>query len=234
MAMVLIAGSAIPAANEKASFITTHAADFHPGGRVDIEDSFGDLHITGWDESRIEVVVKRKTQKEYDPASIARAEEMLKRVVVDVEELGPNHFVIATHFPDRNLLTRPLRGKSNLDLSYEVRIPRSTAVYVKHDVGEVRIDDISGDVNATCRIGEIHINLPADVAFDIDAKARIGNVDSAVPPHATRAGLLGSHLETDTQSERKLYARVGIGDISIQPSSDAADDEMRPLEVEII
>jgi len=234
MAMVLIAGSAIPAANEKASFITTHASDFNPGGRVDIEDSFGDLHVTGWDESRIEVVVKRKTQKEYDPASIARAEEMLKRVVVDVEELGPNHILIATHFPDRNLLTRPLRGKTNLDLSYEVRIPRNTAIHVKHDIGEVRIDDISGDVNATCRIGEIHINLPADVAFDIDAKTRIGNVDSEVPPHGKRTGLLGGRVETDGQSDRKLYARVGIGDISIQASGDTPDDEMRPLEVEII
>jgi hypothetical protein len=228
MAMVLIAGSAIPAGNERATFITTHAADFKPGGQLDIEDSFGELHVTGWDESRIEVVVNRKTQKEYDAAGIARAEELLKRVVVDVEELGPNHFVIATHFPDRNLLTRPLRGKSNLDLTYEVRIPRNTAVNVKHDIGEVVIDDISGDVKATCRIGEIHINLPADVAFDIDAKARVGNVDSAVPHQARRA------FDTVAQSERKLYARVGIGDITIRPGDQSIEDELEPLEVEVI
>lgn len=231
-AMLLIAGSAIPAANEKASFVTTHAADFNPGGRVDIEDSFGELHITGWDEPRIEVVVSRKTQKEYDPAGIARAEEMLRRVVVDIEQPQPDHIVIATHFPDRNLLTRPLRGKTNLDLTYEVRIPRNSALWVKHDIGDVRIDGISGDVNATCRVGDINVNLPADVAYDIDARSRIGSVNT--PFSERRSGLLGGHAASDLEAERKLYARVGIGEITIRPDSAASDDEIHPLEVEVI
>src|SRR5947208_305783 len=116
-AMLLVAAPVIPAGNERASYVTTHAADFNPGGRVDVEGSFGELHITGWDQPRIEVVVKRKTQKEYDPARIARAEELLRQVVVDIEELNAGHLVITTRFPDRNLLTRPLKGKTNLDLT---------------------------------------------------------------------------------------------------------------------
>jgi hypothetical protein len=221
-AMLLVAVPVIPAGNERASYVTTHASDFNPGGRVDVEGSFGELHITGWDQPRIEVVVKRKTQKEYDPARIARAEELLRQVVVDIEELNAGHLVITTRFPDRNLLTRPLKGKTNLDLTYEIRLPRNTALNVHHDVGDVRIDDISGDVNATCKIGEIVISAPPEISFAIDAKARIGSVDSRIP------------ADTAAQADRTLYARVGIGDIRIIPASDLIEDEMHPLEVEII
>jgi hypothetical protein len=222
-AMLLVAAPVIPAGNERASYLTTHAADLNPGGRVDIEGSFGELHVAGWDQPRIEVVVQRKTQKDYDPARIAKAEEMLRQVVVDIEERQPGYMVITTRFPDRNVFTRPLKGKSNLDLSYEIRLPRDTALRIAHDIGDVRIDEMSGDVNATCHIGEIKINVPVDLSVEVDAKARIGNVDSRITS------------DPPGQADRKLYARVGVGDIQIRPAMQITeDDEVRPLEVEII
>ncbi|MGH9661130.1 MAG: hypothetical protein ACRD96_21460, partial [Bryobacteraceae bacterium] len=172
---------------------------FAPGGVVAIVDSFGVLSIEGWDRPDVEVWVTKKTRKEYtDPG---KGVEELDRVVVTPVKESDARFVVTTEFPSRNLFTRPLRGKTNVELEYKIRVPRYSSLHIKHDIGEVRIKDVAGSINATARIGELSLTLP-DGDYHIDARKRIGEVSSDFlsVPGATR----------------QLYLRLGIGEINIR------------------
>jgi len=215
--LIVVAGSRVVGANEKASLTTMDASDFGPGGRIEIKNSFGDLRVVGWDQPRVEVMVVREVNSAEGSVAKTDAEARLRKTVVAVQLASPGHMIIATDSPQK--------AKSGLDLTYEIRVPRKTDLVVNHDTGDVRIEDIEGDVSATCKTGEITVDLPANISFSIDAAAENGDVESIA------SGAPGL-------SEHKLYARVGVGDIVVRPpnagSSRDDADEFRPLVIDII
>jgi len=212
LALPLLAAGAWPSTTgkDKAEITEREQFAFAPGGVVEIVDSFGELRVEGWDRPDVEVLTIRASRKRYEPDELDKGLGELERIVITPLKTSETRFVITTEFPSRNLFSRPLRGKTNVELEYHIKVPRQSSLYIKHDIGEVNIIGVAGNIEATSRIGEITLRVPEDEFYRVDARTRIGEVNSEVPSHPSAAG-------------RRLYLRVGIGEINIHKLPSARD-----------
>lgn len=204
---------------QKARVASTERIEFGMRGLIQIVDSFGEVRVEGWDKPEVELVVHKSTQKQYLPKDLAKGLKELERVKVTMERVGESELlVIHTTYPPRTP-TRLWRGKTNLQLEYTIRIPRTSRLMVKHDIGEVSIANVDGDIEATNRIGELRLDLPEANQYApmyVDARVKIGDVSSEFGPETQRQKLLGAKLAGDPAAPtRRLYLRVSIGDIQV-------------------
>jgi len=205
-------------AKSEAESTTTQSLEFGAKGTIQIVDSYGSVKVEGWDKEEVELTVTKKTQKKYEPKNLAKAAKELERVTVTMEPIGETAMlVINTTYPSRTP-SRLLRGKTNLNLNYLIKVPRQSALFIKHDIGEVSVTNISGDIEATARIGDIHLQLPEEQNYAVDARVRIGDVSSEFGPDAQRQGLfsVGAKLAGEPSTPtRRVFVRLGIGDIEV-------------------
>jgi hypothetical protein len=207
---------------QKARVVDTEQTVFSSGGTIELQDSFGQVSIEGWDRAEVELTVIKTTQRKYSELEMPHAMTELDRILIGTERPSDNHLVITTTFPDRNL-TRPLRGKSNVDLEYHIRAPRQTRLIVKHDTGEVNVSDIVGDMRVTARIGDISLHLSPEARYAVNAKAKVGEVCSEWG-NSMRDHLIGAQaIEHADPPAYELYLRVGIGDISVHKLVEEAE-----------
>jgi hypothetical protein len=204
-------------AKQQARISTTEKFEFGKNGTIQIIDSFGSVHVEGWDQPEIELTVTRASQKKYEAKDLPKRLKDLERIKVVVERVSESSMlVIRTTFPARTP-TRMMRGKSNLDLDYKIKVPRTCRLFIKHDIGEVVVSNIDNDIEATNRIGELALHLPEDGKYAVDAKVKIGDVSSAFGPETHRQKLVGARMQNDSPADaRRLYLRVGIGDIHVE------------------
>jgi predicted membrane protein len=219
--LALATGSGIlarhtPILTEPAEAIDMQQSLFTSGGTLELKDSMGDVEIVGWDQPQVEVTVRKFTERTYAPQEMEKALAQLERIVVRTDQVADDHLVIRTEFPSWNLFTRLLGGKSNVHLSYTIRVPKQTRLIIRHDVGEVRVHDVAANMDVTARIGDIDVNLPDDERYTIDAKAHIGDVSSDWCPAAQRYSAEGEMLP-DAIAHR-VTLRVGVGDITVRKS----------------
>src|ERR1022692_3161649 len=106
---------------------------------------------------------------------------------------------------------------SRFDLEYHIKAPSTARIIASHDVGDVNIDGLVGDIQVTLLQGEIMLHLPEDGEYNINAKSQFGNVNSDFPgPEKRRWWLLGHRsVNENSQAAHKLTLRVGFGDIVI-------------------
>ena len=184
---------------------------------IHLDDSFGEVQVEGWSRDEVEVSVSKSTRKEYRPGDQAKGRAELDSVRVSARQDKDNGVVISTVFPSRNLFTRPLRRKTNVELVYKIRVPRRSNLYIKHDIGEVQVKDVIGHIEVSNRIGEIALKLPDHEQYTVDARVKIGDVSSDFNCCDTQRQLLvGARLAEDHQPDaHQLILRLGIGDINI-------------------
>jgi hypothetical protein len=204
-------------AREKAQVTTTQRQEFGSRGSIYIVDSFGEVEIEGWDQPEVEVIVTRTTQKEYEPKDLVKAVKELERIKVEMELVSESTLLIVkTTFPPRTP-KRLLRGKTNINLDYTIKVPRHSKLVIKHDIGEVQVTNVHGDMEVTNRIGEVSLKLPGENQYAVDARVKIGDVSSEFGQTTDRQKLLGAKLEGDSPATaRKLFLRVGIGEIQVK------------------
>jgi predicted membrane protein len=197
---------------------TTQSLEFGSKGTIQIVDSFGSVKVEGWDKEEVELTVTKRTQKKYEPKDLAEAAKQLERFKITMESVGETSLlVINTAYPSWTP-ARMFRGKTNLKLDYVIKIPRQSTLLIKHGIGEVEVNNVSGDIETTASIGDVRLNLPEDQSYAVDAHVRIGDVSSEFGQTTHRQGLLavGAKLtgEPDTPT-RRIFLRVGIGDIQV-------------------
>lgn len=211
---VLLATTDPMGLKQKARVVDTEQMVFASGGTIEIQDSFGQVSVEGWDRPEIELTVIKTTQKTYSSIEMPHAIAELDRILVGTERPSDNHLIISTAFPDRSI-GKLLRGKSNVQLEYHIRAPRRIRLIVRHDVGEVNVSDIVGDILVTARVGDISLHLSPEARYAVDAKAKIGDVCSEWG-NATREHVIGAKaLNPSGPPAYELYLRVGIGDITV-------------------
>ncbi len=185
---------------------TAESAPFASGGAIDILDSFGEVQVEGWDKPDVEIKISKGTGRNATPEEEARARAKLERVKVVSSKKSADRLQIASTVPFRN----------NLDLTYRIKVPRETHLTIRHDIGEVKVVNVSGNITVTNRIGEIDLRLPENQEYEIDARSRIGGVDSQFKGKSSRPFLVGEKLVSGAPgAARRIYLRVGIGGIEI-------------------
>jgi hypothetical protein len=207
---------------DKARVVDTEQMVFASGGTIELQDSFGQVSVEGWDRPEVELTVIKTTHKAYSSDEMPRAIAELDRILVGTERPSDNHLIISTVFPDRSV-RRLLRGKSNVQMEYHIRAPRRIRLIVRHDIGEVDVSGIIGDIRVTARVGDISLRLPAEVRYAVNAKARIGDVCSDWGA-SEREHLIGSKAtQSSDLPAYELYLRVGVGDISVCKLAEEAE-----------
>lgn len=202
---------------QKAVVSNTQHLDFPSGGQLRFVHSTGDLTIEAWDQPGIEMTTIRSTKEDYDDKDREKAAGEFQKIQVETERKG-DELVVTTKFPHLDLPPpTPFGAATNFDLEYHIKAPRNARVTIDHNIGEVHIEDISGEIHVTARQGLILLHLPEDGKYAIDAKSDVGAVNSDFPGTEHRAGLIFGHHFTGNPSgaAQKLYLRIRYGDVVI-------------------
>jgi hypothetical protein len=185
---------------------STQRIEFIPRGVIRIQKSFGEMFVDGWDKNEVEVTVIKAIKASDTPEDQERARHKLETVNITASKQSADTILIASSLPFRK----------NLDLVYRIKVPRESDLFIKHDIGEVTVDGVLGDLEITSRIGEISVNLQDGREYNIDAKVKIGEVQSAFSGKSKRSYLLSEKFSRDDRTEsHRVYLRVGIGEIAI-------------------
>lgn len=183
----------------------TERMEFPPAGTLRFVNSNGELTVEGWDQPGVEITTIKsgETAKQWEGVGIT-------------SERKGGEIVVTTVFPKHRRLARPFLGLSDSHIEYRIKAPRSARVTIEHNVGEVHISGITGEIHATDRMGQITVQLPQDGQYAIDAKSKLGAIDSDFPGHEFQKHKFGhAFFHEAPPSSQKLYLRVGFGDITI-------------------
>jgi hypothetical protein len=175
----------------------TQRLDFPSGGTLRLEQSLGTLTIEGWDLPEMEITTSSP-----------------KNVSVSTERRG-NEVIVQTNYPHPRIPRNPIIGGSNFTVEYLIKIPATAKVIAHHQVGQVNVDDVFGDIEATLMQGEILLHLPQDGRYVIDAHSGYGSVNSDFPGKEQRRHFLGHAFINQAAAPHKLNLRVKFGDIVI-------------------
>src|SRR5690349_21445248 len=109
--LLILPGGLQAGSRERASISSTQTLSFDPEGVIQLEQSFGEVQIEGWDRPEVEITTIRSTQKKYTDADRAAAEKELEGIAITAVKQGEDRLKITTQFPSRSA-SRPLRAKT--------------------------------------------------------------------------------------------------------------------------
>jgi hypothetical protein len=177
----------------------TQQLEFPSGGTLRLERSIGTLYIEGWDRPDMEI-----TTTHPDDVHIST-----KRQGTEV--------IVDTDYPKPKIPRNPLIGGSNFTVEYTIKVPSTARLIAHHQVGQVNVDNLSSDIEATMLQGEILLHLPQDGRYIINARSDDGAVNSDFAGQEKRRWwFLGHSLLNQTQGPaHKLDLVVRFGDIVI-------------------
>ena len=114
---------------QKVTVSTTELIPFANSVSVHLKDTFGEVHVEGWDRNEVEVRLTRSTQKKYAAAAYTSQARRLEKIKL-----------LATKDPSGNLLVEtkklPFLTKNNLALEYKVKVPQGIYLKIKHSISE--------------------------------------------------------------------------------------------------
>jgi hypothetical protein len=216
-------GASLQAAGIKTVQVSkTEAMDFPAGGTLRIENSTGDINIEGWDQPGIEITTIKSSKNDQQTENREKTLKELGRVEITAKRNG-NELVIATQYPHHQAppYLWPLSRVTNFDLEYDIKLPRNAKIVVRHDAGNIYLDEITGDVDAQARQGQITLRLTGDTPRAIDAKSVSGSINSDFPGQETRKVFTFGHQFVDSPSAaQSLHLRIGFGDIILLKAHD--------------
>ena len=200
-----------------------------PGGRLEIENVNGRIHVTPSDGNQVEIVAQKKAKAVSDDA----AKEALGRIEI-IDTVSGSSVHVETKVPRTNGM---LGGST--EVSYTVRVPAAMdvkfvtvngGIEISRLTGRIAVEttnggivarEVGGPIAATttnggvevdlttvakggvklgCTNGGIKLRLPADAAATISASVANGGIDAD-----------GVRLETTESSRRSLEARMNGG-----------------------
>jgi hypothetical protein len=216
---LLFAAGEVPQTDEAPQTVQvthTERVDFPAGGTLRLKNSMGELTIEGWDRPDVEITTIKSTALAVASRDRDKASHQLEKVRVSVAPQGSD-LVITTEFPRHHFLFLKwgLWPASDLDLEYRIKVPMNAKVDVDQIAGEVHLENLTSDIRAVDHNGFISLLLPQDGQYDIDAKAKLGDVVSDFPGHGNRTHWFGHQFVQATKAAHQLYLRTSFGDIVI-------------------
>ena len=91
--------------------------------------------------------------------------------------------------------------KSGVTTEYQIHVPRASRLEIHHGGGYVFVADVTGDIEATSRHGDILLMLPGPGPYSIDAKSKFATSPPtlrATPSASTRSVSDSSALARNT------------------------------------
>jgi hypothetical protein len=207
----------------------TERVSFLPGGTIQIDSSYGNLTVEGWDEQEVEVTVTKSTDRFFQPGQKERIEKRFDEIHVSTERRSDKEVAISTNLPTRHniissilpsrriVVTMPKRTKRGVTVEYTVHVPRDSRLVVHHDNGYIWVSDVTGDIEVNSHTGDMIVMLPDPGPYSIDARTRLGCVTSDFSGKRRSQYLVGTQFAVAGQSlSRNVRLRMGRGSITIK------------------
>jgi hypothetical protein len=204
-------------AEQKAAETKTEHLDFPAGGLLRMVHSTGYIRIETWGGPGIELTTIKSTKEEVDAADRARAEREFQNIQIKPVRNG-DELTIETSFPHLALPPPTPLGKAvNFRLEYHIKAPPNTRLAIDHNIGEVNIENILGEIQVKARQGQILLHMPQDRQYAIDAKSGVGAVNSDFPGSSHRAGLIFGRrfVGSAPGGAQRIRLRIRYGDVVI-------------------
>jgi hypothetical protein len=208
----------------------TEQVDFVPGGTIRLDGSYGDLFVEGRDQTEVELTVTKSMRYKYESAESPRAAQHMESVRVVMERRSPTELTISTVASSRSkpFATgqdfRPLKN-SDVMLEYHLLVPHNSRLVIHQGTGDLLVRDVTGDIEATCPMGDIVLWLSGRGTYSIDARSRAGTVSSDFSGATHSYYLFGQTFTSlNPALSQRLHLRVGFGGITIKsilPESEA-------------
>jgi hypothetical protein len=202
--------------------VTAERVPFAPGGTIQVSGSVGELNIEGWDRAEVEITVMRSTYRADTPQQRDLAQRQLSAIKVTAERKSPTELAIHTAFPPRGFWAEVAHRRPDVQIEYRIRVPRDSKLVLRHSSGDILVYDVAGDIDASVRIGDIVMQLPAAGQYAFDARCRFGNVYSDFAGNYHIAYPASERFaQPGPAPAKRVYLRVGIGSIKIQKMAPA-------------
>lgn len=203
--------------NHNIHLTKTEHFDFQPGGTLRMKNSTGVLDVEGWDRPEVEITVIRSSFVDIPEKDRDKELALLNRVDVKTEHTG-NELVVTTTFPAAKFPIPDFAyGENKFALEYHIRAPFNTHLVADHDIGEINVDNLTADIDATLVEGNILLRLPEHAVYAIHAKSDLGSITSDYPGAEKKRPWPFGHRVTanPTGSPHNLNLKVGFGDIIV-------------------
>lgn len=147
---------------------------------MSIDNSYGNLNITSWNENRIMIEVRIKTNGNNED----KVQKKLDEISVNFEA-GRDMVSAKTIFNQNNNNWNWNWGGSNnvnMQVDYFIKAPVKNNVHLNNDYGSIIMDRIDGHAKINCDYGRLEIGelrgRNNELNFDYTSKSRIGYMNS--------------------------------------------------------
>jgi len=163
--------------------------DFSQNGRIRMDLSAGEYHISGSPDNRI-----RLEWSVRDPAQLPRV-----KARADVRDRE------ATITTD---------GPMNKGLNVAIQVPKQADLYVRLTAGDLRIEGIQGNKDVELHAGDVRIDVGrAEDYRNVDASVWAGDITA--PPFQVNKGGLFRSFDWHGKGPYRLHAKLKAGDLHL-------------------
>jgi predicted Ser/Thr protein kinase len=209
-------------AGDSSDFSKSFAVD--PNGSLTMDVDRGDVQITGGGGGTVEIRVERQVRS----ASDADASKILKAEYVVLEHNGDQVSITAQNpFVLHSSSWWSWWNQANLDVHYEITVPRNFTVQSKTSGGDVKVSGVLGKVNITTMGGELECT---DIGGAVDGKTMGGSVHARGCSGALDLQTMGGDITVDEFSGPDVQATTSGGSVSADfAAAPTADCELHTM-----
>ncbi|MGY8913922.1 MAG: hypothetical protein ACKVJF_02410 [Flavobacteriales bacterium] len=147
---------------------------------MSIDNSYGNLNITSWNENRIMIEVRIKTNGNNED----KVQKKLDEISVNFEA-GKDRVSAKTIFNQNNNNWNWNWGGGNnvnMQIDYFIKVPVKNNIHLDNDYGSIILDRIDGHAKISCDYGRLEIGelrgRNNELNFDYTSKSSIGYINS--------------------------------------------------------
>jgi hypothetical protein len=116
---------------------------------VDIENSYGTISISTWDEDKIEIDILIKVSGDNEKWVNKRIDD----ITITFETLKSRISAI-TNIENSNSYNN---GNNSFEINYTIKIPKNGSIKLNNKYGNISSTDITGNVDIACKYGKINL-----------------------------------------------------------------------------
>lgn len=189
-----------------------------PGGKLSMNVDRGDVRILGADQNTVEIQVDREVMR----ASDSDAAKILKEEHLVLTQNG-NEISLAAQEPFslRRISFWGWWSQPNLNVHYEITVPRKFDVQSATSGGDVKVAGIQGGANVKTMGGKLDCK---DIGGDVDGQTMGGDVGATACRGSLRLKTMGGGISIDDFAGPSIQASTEGGSVSanfaVAPKSD--------------
>ena len=199
--------------------------------RLKIDNSYGNVDITTWNENRTVIEVKIKTNGNDEE----KVQKKLEEITVEFTADGGLVFAKTVFNKDKNSWKFWGSGNNNIsmEINYTIKLPITNSVDLDNDYGAISINKLQGNAKISCDYGQLHIGeLLADgnyLNFDYTSKSTIGYMKSGkinadysgfTLEKVERLELTADYTQSEILEVEDLNYNCDYGKISVDKAGD--------------